>query len=93
VTPRSAALALAAITAAGLVLRIVYAQQSLLGDELFTYDHSRERSFGAMMDSADRVEYTPPLYFVLAWLVAKLGDPETAIRDRKSTRLNSSHNR
>ncbi|HEX8647547.1 MAG TPA: DUF2723 domain-containing protein [Thermoleophilaceae bacterium] len=77
---RATPLALAAIVAAGLVLRIVYAQQSLLGDELFTLDHAGEGSFGAMMDSADRVEYTPPLYFVLAWLVAKLGDPETAIR-------------
>ena len=78
--PRAPLLALAAIVAAGLALRIVYASQSLLGDELFTLDHASAGSFGAMMDSADRVEYTPPLYFVLAWLAAKAGDPQTAIR-------------
>jgi mannosyltransferase len=72
--------ALGTITAVALVLRVVYADQSLLGDELFTYDHASQDSFGDMMDSADRVEYTPPLYFVLAWLAAKLGEVETAIR-------------
>jgi 4-amino-4-deoxy-L-arabinose transferase-like glycosyltransferase len=71
---------LAAITLAALALRVVFADQSLLGDELFTYTHASEGSFGDMMDSADRVEYTPPLYFVLAWLAAKVGDVETAIR-------------
>ena len=79
-SPRAAALALAAIVVAGLALRIVYTSESLLGDELFTLDHADEGSLGAMMDSADRVEYTPPLYFVLAWLAAKLGDPQIAIR-------------
>lgn len=77
---RASLFALGAITVLGLVLRLVYTEQSLLGDELFTYDHASKGSFGAMMDSADAVEYTPPLYFVLAWLAAKAVDVETAIR-------------
>lgn len=76
-----ARLAVAALTVLGLALRLWYCEQSLFGDELFTYENATRDSFADMMDGVYDVEYTPPLYFVLAWLAATIGgDGELAIR-------------
>ena len=52
--------------------------QGLYGDELFTYATVVGHSFGHVL-GAD-LQNNPPLFYVLAWASAKLGDPDTTIR-------------
>jgi 4-amino-4-deoxy-L-arabinose transferase-like glycosyltransferase len=73
-------LALAAVVAVGLVARIAMAGQSLYGDERFTYLIATEASFGDLLDAVSITERTPPLYYALAWVLAKVGDPTFLIR-------------
>src|SRR5215213_563414 len=62
------ALALAAITAAGALLRFVtLGDQSFWGDEGVTALLVR-MSFGDMLDTIPKSESTPPLYYAFAWL-------------------------
>jgi 4-amino-4-deoxy-L-arabinose transferase-like glycosyltransferase len=70
----------ALIVLAGFALRAAALGQSLLGDELFTYQIATRHSLGGVLDGVTSTELNPPLYFVLAWLAAKLGDPLIAIR-------------
>lgn len=72
--------AVAAITAVALALRLVYASQSLLGDEFFTYEIATKPSLGDVFTGIDESESTPPLIYVLTWLAAKLGDAADTIR-------------
>jgi mannosyltransferase len=72
------ALALAALTLGGLLLRLPAVGQGLDGDEFFTYTQTVDRSLGDVL-GADQ-ENNPPLYYVLAWAGAKLGDPTVSIR-------------
>ena len=72
--------AVAALTGLALALRAVYASQSLLGDELFTYDIVTRSSLGDMLVGVRETESTPPLYYLLAWLAAKLGNPDLTVR-------------
>lgn len=73
--------ALAALTLLALVLRAPQLGQSLFGDELFAYDEVVDRSFGGMLDAVlHGPEVTPPGFFVLSWLSAKLGDPAVWLR-------------
>ena len=73
-------LAVACLTLAALALRLAGMRESLFGDELFTYElvtgHGLSDAVGRLADT----EVTPPLYTVLAWVTAKIGDPTLWIR-------------
>lgn len=68
------------IVVAGCALRARALGQSLFGDELFTYEIVTRGSLGDVIDGINETELNPPLYFVLAWLAAKAGDPLVWIR-------------
>ncbi|MEA2333273.1 MAG: mannosyltransferase [Thermoleophilaceae bacterium] len=69
------------LTLVALVLRLPGLQESLAGDEFFTYDIVTRASLGDVLDEVrDAGENSPPLFFVLSWLSAKLGDPTTTLR-------------
>lgn len=74
-------IAVAAITALGVALRLLVGHQSLFADELSTHYVVTGRGLG---DSVSIVhtdaEITPPLYFVLAWLATRLGDTVELLR-------------
>jgi 4-amino-4-deoxy-L-arabinose transferase-like glycosyltransferase len=72
--------ALLAIVVAGFVLRVLLVRDSVFGDELFTYAIATEDSLGGVFDGINTTENTPPLYYLLAWLSTKLGDPTHTIR-------------
>jgi 4-amino-4-deoxy-L-arabinose transferase-like glycosyltransferase len=74
-------LLVAAITVAGLLLRLPSYNDSLFGDELSTYFVVTGHSLGGVLGLvSSQQEVTPPLFFILAWLTAKLGDPSETIR-------------
>jgi hypothetical protein len=76
-----ATLAVVALTAFAFALRFSQIHQSLLGDEVFTYQDIHGRSFGAVLTTVHTGgENSPPLFFLLAWLTAKLGDATVWIR-------------
>lgn len=55
--------------------------QSLYGDEVWTYRDVVGRGLGSLIREVHTGgENSPPLFFVLAWLSAKLGDPSVLIR-------------
>lgn len=72
---------LAAIVILGAALRISQLHQSLFSDELWSYVGATQASIDQVLDwvRSDQ-EITPPLYTVLAWLSAKVGDPTVMIR-------------
>ena len=72
---------LVALVVLATVIRIVTIDnQSFWQDEALTA-YEAKLSFGAMINTVVHVETTPPLYFVLAWLVAHvLGSGEVALR-------------
>jgi Dolichyl-phosphate-mannose-protein mannosyltransferase len=70
----------AIVSVIGLLLRWISAQQSLFGDELFTYADTTVSSLPDVFDRMKVFEANPPIFYVLAWTSAKLGDPATAIR-------------
>jgi hypothetical protein len=78
-TPRSgrgavmAALAVAALTVIGAMLRLDALGQSLFGDELSTYWIVTTHGLGGMLEFVgDEIEITPPLYFAVAWVAAQI---------------------
>ncbi|MGA2925457.1 MAG: glycosyltransferase family 39 protein [Solirubrobacteraceae bacterium] len=75
------AAALIAVTALAAVLRFAtIANQSYWYDEAATV-HLLRMSFGAMLHGVGTQESTPPLYYVLAWLWAKVfGTGEAGLR-------------
>lgn len=73
-------LAVGLATALGLGLRATMASQSLFGDELFTYPIVSQSSLGAVFDGLEVTENTPPLFYILSWLSAKLGSDPNLIR-------------
>jgi mannosyltransferase len=79
---RLAALAwVSAFTLAGFALRAAGMGESLLGDELFTYEVVRGHSPGEVIDLVQTdLEITPPLYFLLAWAADQLGDAVWLLR-------------
>jgi mannosyltransferase len=77
---RGDALVLAAITLAGLLLRVPALDQGLFGDELFTYYNTEAPSLGSMVERMRTHEASPPLFFAAAWAVAQVGDPTIWIR-------------
>lgn len=78
---RSERLALLVIVAAGAAVRFTrIGHQSFWLDESYTVDLV-QRSFGHMLDGVARTESTPPLFYVLAWVWAKLfGHGEAGLR-------------
>lgn len=70
-----------AIAAVGAAFRIGEFGQALYGDELWSYAVSRSGSVGAVIDfvQSDQ-EISPPLFALLAWLAAKLGNADVWIR-------------
>jgi mannosyltransferase len=74
-------LLVAAITTAGLLLRVPPFGDSLFGDEVSTYFIANADSVGGVLDlvRSDQ-EVSPPLYFVLAWATEGLGDPAESLR-------------
>lgn len=76
-----ASLLVGAITLGALLLRLSQMNQSLFGDELWTYQqiahHTLGQTLGAIHPGA---ENAPPLYFILAWVCAQIGDPTVWIR-------------
>jgi hypothetical protein len=71
----------AAITLLALAVRLAGLDESVFGDELFTYEIATRPGFGDMLDGVSGpLEISPPLYFVFAWLAAKVGDPQVWIR-------------
>jgi 4-amino-4-deoxy-L-arabinose transferase-like glycosyltransferase len=80
-TEPGALLAVTALTAVALALRLSQIHQSLAGDEVFTYQDVVGHSLGAVLRTVNTGgENSPPLFFVLAWLSAKLGNPSEWIR-------------
>ena len=73
--------AVAALTVLALAIRASQFDQSLFGDELYALFEVQDRSFGNMLETVyEGPEVTPPLFFVLAWAAAKLGDPTIWLR-------------
>jgi uncharacterized membrane protein len=71
----------AALTVAVFVLHFSQVNQSLFGDEVFTYHDVVGHSFSSLLSGVyTGGENSPPLFFVLAWLSAKLADPTVWIR-------------
>lgn len=72
----------AAITVAGLLLRLPSFSDSLFGDELSTYfivgGHSLSHIVYLLQGHS--VDLNPPLFFVLGWFVERFGDGAQAIR-------------
>jgi Dolichyl-phosphate-mannose-protein mannosyltransferase len=72
---RWAPLAVGAVTALAFGLRLALVRDSLLGDELFMFNIVHDRSLGDALSIVRETEKTPPLFFILVWASAKLGDP------------------
>jgi uncharacterized membrane protein len=72
---------LAALIVFTLALRFSQIHQSLFGDEVFTYQDILGKSFRAVLTNVNTgAENSPPLFFLLAYASAKLGDPTVWIR-------------
>jgi mannosyltransferase len=82
-TPRPSPMVLAvgALTLLALGLRIAAMDESFFGDELFTHLISTRPDLRAVLAGVkSNLEISPPLYFVVAWLFGKLGDPFVWLR-------------
>lgn len=77
---RAVAIAVAALTVVAFVLRVVLVRDSLFGDELFMLRIVQHGSLGDMLSVVRHTEKTPPLFFILVWLFAKVGDPVPWLR-------------
>ncbi len=74
-------IALAILSIAAFVLRASQLHQTLAGDETFTYSDVVGQSFTKVLTTVHSGgENSPPLFFVLAWATAKLGNASVWIR-------------
>jgi 4-amino-4-deoxy-L-arabinose transferase-like glycosyltransferase len=79
--PSTEGLLVAVLTLATLGLRASQLHQSLFGDEVLAVGEISGHTLRYTVDTVSNgVESSPPLFFVLAWLSAKLGDPTVWIR-------------
>jgi mannosyltransferase len=79
--PSRTVLAVGALTVLALALRAVALDESFFGDELFTHLISTRPDLKAVLAGVrSELEITPPLFFVVAWLFGKLGDPFVWLR-------------
>lgn len=77
----TAAGTVAALTLGALTLRATQLDQSLFGDEVLAYNEVAHHSLGQVLGTVGHgAESSPPLFFMLAWVTAKLGDPTVWIR-------------
>jgi hypothetical protein len=73
--------AVAGLTVLAFAIRASGMHQSLLGDELIAYNDVHGRSLQDAIDAVrGGIELSPPLFFTLAWLTLKIGDPTVWIR-------------
>jgi uncharacterized membrane protein len=71
----------ALVTVAAFGLRLSQIDQSLFGDEVLAFHEISGHSLrGTVHTVAGGLESSPPLFFVLAWLSAKLGNPTVWMR-------------
>jgi uncharacterized membrane protein len=71
----------AILTVATFVVRLTQIHQSLFGDEVFTYQDILGRTLPQVVANVHTgAENSPPLFFILAYATAKLGDPTVWIR-------------
>jgi uncharacterized membrane protein len=71
----------AALTLLTFVLRLTQIRQGLYGDEVWTYQDIFGRSFRSVLTNVHSGgENSPPLFFLMAYATAKLGDPTVWIR-------------
>jgi uncharacterized membrane protein len=71
----------ALLAVATFVFRLTQIHQSLFGDEVFTYTDIVGRSLPQVIANVHAgAENSPPLFFILAYATAKLGDPTVWIR-------------
>ena len=78
---RNELIAVSALTLLAFALRLAAIRQGLFGDELLTYNETRgslDEVFEGLKQSG--AEVTPPFYFMLAWVSAKLGGGPELIR-------------
>ena len=78
-------IAVAALTALGLALRLILFGDSLFGDELSSYAAASMADgpgdvVNLISGDTSVVELTPPLYFLLAWVSTKLGNAVELVR-------------
>jgi mannosyltransferase len=73
-------LSVVGVTAVGFALRAPALDQSLFGDELFTYYVAGAGGLDGVLDRMEDVESNPPLFYVLAWIHAEAFDPTVSIR-------------
>ena len=74
-------IAVAALTALGIALRLLVGHQSLFADELSTHYVVTGRGLGDAISVVHTdAEITPPLYFALAWLTTQLGGGAELLR-------------
>jgi 4-amino-4-deoxy-L-arabinose transferase-like glycosyltransferase len=82
--PRAAPLVLVALgllVVVGFLLRLRGIDQTLYGDEYFTYLIVTRNGLRGVWDAVYHTSITPPLHYVLAWGALKLGgDPTVAVR-------------
>jgi 4-amino-4-deoxy-L-arabinose transferase-like glycosyltransferase len=70
----------AAVTVIALAVRIPGLSQSLFGDELFTYDTASVGSVHDLFHAIRTTEVSPPLFFVVEWLVRRVSDAQVWLR-------------
>jgi hypothetical protein len=82
----SPAVAVAALTIAGVVLRVIVAGQSVFADELSTYWISATHSLRGVISlmygthAIPHPEITPPLSFIASWVTTRLGRSPELLR-------------
>ncbi|MEA2401028.1 MAG: mannosyltransferase [Thermoleophilaceae bacterium] len=79
---RPALLLVGALTALGLLLRLPSFEDALYGDELSTWFIVTDGGPGRVIDllQGNSVDLNPPLFFLVAWVTAHLGDAPQLIR-------------
>jgi mannosyltransferase len=70
----------ALLTLVAVAVRIPGLRQSLFGDELFTYDTAAVGSVHDLFQAIRTTEVSPPLFFVIEWLMRKVGDAQVWLR-------------
>ncbi len=79
--PSPMVLAVGALTLLALGLRVAAMDESFFGDELFTHLIATRSDLHAVLAGVrSTLEISPPLFFVIAWLFGKIGDPFVWLR-------------
>jgi mannosyltransferase len=74
------ALAVAGLTLLALALRVPGLDQSLFGDELFTYDTAAVGSLSDLVHAVRATEVSPPGFFFVVWLARRVSDAQVWLR-------------